>query len=469
MTRAQPDPSVFKAYDIRGIFPTQINEAMAWRVGYGLAQCSMIRSSSQRTIVIGRDARESSDILFDAFASGASSGGAEVIDIGLCTTPMLYFAVNTLNADGGVMITASHNPGKYNGFKLDRDQAIPMGSGAGLEEVRTIAMEAHVELGSPHSTTSLHDEILERYAHFFGDRFTIELDRIVHIDTGNGSTGAILPRILEGQGIQYNPLFFEPNGRFPNHDANPLVEANLEDLKAAVLASKQSVGMAFDGDGDRVCFVDGCGNAIRGDLITALIAEKLLKASPGRKILYDLRSSRVVPQMIREAGGEPVKTRVGHAFIKRQMRELEALAAGELSYHFYFEEFFYCDGGIYAMFEILDLLSKTGKSLHELVTPLRQYSHSGEINFEVGDVRLAMSEIELHFGAAEVTHLDGLSIDYSDWWLNLRPSNTEPLLRLNLEADSEELMNQRLEEVGSLLVRFQGEQKQRNPQQATGK
>jgi len=456
MRTGKPDRSVFKAYDIRGLFPSQINEDMAWRVGYGLAQCPLIAGSNPRTIVVGRDARESADVLFSAFASGAAYGGAEIIDIGLSTTPMLYFAVNKLAAAGGAMITASHNPGEYNGFKLVRAKAIPMGSGAGLEDVRDIALSAHVQQGSTAKTVSQHDEILDGYTRFFAERFQIDLDSTVHIDTGNGATGAILPRILENQGIQYNPLFFEPDGRFPNHDANPLVEANLADLKAAVIADEQAVGLAFDGDGDRVCFVDGCGNAIRGDLITTLMAEKLLEANPGRTILYDLRSSRIVPQIIREAGGEPVRTRVGHAFIKQQMRELNALCAGELSYHFYFEDFFYCDGGIYAMLEVLDLLAKTGKSLDELVEPLRQYAHSGEINFEVGDVHQAMAEIERHFHDGDVSRLDGLSIDYADWWLNLRPSNTEPLLRLNLEAEREEIMKQRVKEITRLLARFQG-------------
>jgi phosphomannomutase len=456
MARGSLDSSIFKAYDIRGLSPSQIDESAAWRVGNALAQLPLIACRSPRTIVVGRDSRENSDILFDGLVLGAAAGGAEIIDIGLCTTPMLYFAVNVLGSAGGAMITASHNPKEYNGFKLVRDGAIPIAAGAGLEEVQALAMSARVTQSGRQRPASRREEVLEQYATFFAERFRVATACPVYIDTGNGAVGAVLPEVLNRQNIPSRPLFFDPDGRFPNHDPNPLIDANLTSLRAAVGADETSVGVAYDGDGDRVCFVDEGGHNIRGDLVTALIAGKLLETHPGRKVLYDLRASRIVPQVIREAGGEPIRTRVGHVFIKLQMRDAVALFAGELSYHFYFEDFFYCESGIYAMLQVLDILSRTGKSLAALVAPLRQYAHSGEINFDVTDANEAMEEIERRFKDGDVDHLDGLTVEYPSWWFNLRPSNTEPLLRLNLEADSEELMKRRLEEVSQLLARCQG-------------
>lgn len=440
---------IFKAYDVRGIYPDELNEDAAYRIGIGFARSGLLKQG--KIIVVGRDMRESSDSLFDAFANGANAGGLDVIDIALCTTPMLYFAVNVLNAAGGAMITASHNPGRYNGFKLVREQAIPIGGDSGLDRVKQEALIASRTGNGTHGGTIRREDILDRYAAFFAQRFCIDLVNPVVIDTGNGMAGAILPRILQDQQITYQRLFFEPDGRFPHHEANPLKEENLRQLREAMKDTPGSIGVAFDGDADRVCFLDEAGQVVRGDLLVALLAPRFLSEHPGGKILYDLRSSRIVSEEILKAGGQPIKTRVGHAFIKHVMRQEKALFGGELSYHFYFSEFFNCESGILAMLEVLDIIAKSGQSLSELIDPLRKHSHSGEINFKVKNAEQALRAIESHFSDSRISHLDGLSVEYADWWFNMRPSNTEPLLRLNLEADTNTEMSEHVDQVERLL------------------
>ena len=440
---------IFKAYDIRGIYPEEINESVAYRVGFGYARSGII--SAGDVIVLGRDMRESSDALFGAFAAGAGGNGLDIVDIGLCTTPMFYFAVNELQAAGGAMITASHNPGTYNGFKLVREGAIPIGNDSGLEQIKQQALKA---LSRPKDGPPLNidrRDVAELYAEFFSQRFSIELEKPVIIDTGNGMAGPILRRVLRDQRINCRELFFEPDGRFPNHEANPLKEDNLRDLRQAMAEHPGSIGVAFDGDGDRVCFLDEARETVRGDLFVALLAPQILARNGGGKILYDLRSSRVVPEQVKRYGGEPIKTRVGHAFIKHIMRDQGAVFGGELSYHFYFRDFFYCESGIYAMLQAIELLAESSKTLAELVAPLRTYAHSGEINFCVVDVKAALAMVEKHFKDGDVSYLDGLSVDYPQWWFNLRPSNTEPLLRLNVEADSEPLLRKKVQAISRLL------------------
>ncbi len=445
------DQAIFKAYDIRGIYPAQLDEEAAYRIGIGFATSNLLNGDD---VVVGRDMRTSSEALFAALARGLTDGGKNVIDIGRVTTPMLYFAVNVLNGAGGVMITASHNPAEYNGFKLVREHGIPISAATGLTKIKKQALEAATPTGKKGSVRR--ENVEDRYVEFFSQRFSISLDRKVIIDTGNGMVGAILPRVLETQNIPYEGLFFTPDGNFPNHEANPLKEENLEDLRREMKAVPGAVGIAFDGDGDRVAFIDEDGNLVRGDLLTALIASHLLDERGPGTIIYDLRSSRVVAEVVREHGGRPVKTRVGHSFIKALMREEEALFAGELSFHFYFSDFFYCESGILAMLAVIKLLADSGKSLKSLIAPLRRYAHSGEINFRVTDQQAAMEAAAARFSDGEISRLDGLSVDYPDWWFNLRPSNTEPLLRLNAEADSPELLAEKLREIEAVLARFSG-------------
>lgn len=440
---------IFKAYDVRGIYPSELDETDAFRIGRGFALSELPRIG--KPVVVGRDMRTSSGPLAEAVSSGLMAEGHSVIDIGLCTTPMLYFAVNVLDAAGGVMVTASHNPGEYNGFKFVREGAIPIGSESGLAEIKEQTLNAPRSSDSALRGSIRRESVLDRYATFFADRFSIELAHPLVIDAGNGMAGAILPRILTSQKMIHHELFFEPDGRFPNHEANPLKEENLRQLRETMKDILGSIGIAFDGDGDRVCFLDELGQVVPGDLLTALLAAEILDENGEGKILYDLRSSRIVPEIIRAHGGEPIKTRVGHAFIKQIMREEQAIFGGELSYHFYFSEFFNCESGILAMLQTCKLIAKSGKPLSQLVKPLRKYAHSGEINFRVGNVANALKCVQEHFSDGELSKLDGVSIDYENWWFNLRASNTEPLVRLNLEADTRSLMEAGVEQVAHLL------------------
>jgi phosphomannomutase len=449
----QMDTSIFKAYDIRGVYPTQLDENAAYRIGVGLSKSGILTGG--KLLVVGRDMRESSHALFEAFAAGACDNGHDVIDIGLSTTPMLYFAVNELDAAGGAMITASHNPGEYNGFKLVQRGAIPIGSDSGLKEIEQQALEAPARRKDSPLPIIHQRDVAESYARFFSERFSIELSKPLIIDTGNGITGPVLRRALRDQAIDYRELFFEPNGRFPNHEANPLKEETLSQLKETIAETPHSIGAAFDGDGDRVCFVDEDGHVVRGDLLCALLARRLLEEDGPADILYDLRSSRIVPEAIHAFGGEPIKTRVGHAFVKQIMRERQALFGGELSYHFYFRDFFHCESGILAMLHVCRLLAETKQNLSELVAPLRKYSHSGEINFRVSNAASVLLMLENGFADGCVSHLDGLSVEYEEWWFNVRPSNTEPLLRLNLEANTPHLMQEKLDLITQMIERKQ--------------
>ena len=439
---------IFKAYDVRGIYPDELDEDAAYRIGKGFAQSGLLPRG--RGVAVGRDMRTSSESLFAALADGLNTGGMDVIDIGLSTTPMLYFAVNVLGAAGGVMITASHNPAEYNGFKLVREQAIPISAETGLNVICERAFSSS-PIRNVLKGARRKEDLTERYRSFFAERFSIALDREVIIDAGNGMAGAVLPGILETQGIRHTDLFFELDGRFPHHEADPLKEENLADLRQALKGQPGSIGIAFDGDADRVAFLDETGDLIRGDLVTALVARRLLEERGAGTILYDLRSSRVVPEIVTACGARPLKTRVGHSFVKALMREEKALFGGELSYHFYFSDFFYCESGILAMLHVLKIVAESGEPLAALVLPLRTYAHSGEKNFPVADMQGAMQRIETCFRGGAISHLDGLSVDYDDWWFNLRPSNTEPLLRLNVEAKTEVLLNEKLSELRSLL------------------
>jgi len=444
------DSTIFKAYDIRGLYPSQLDEIAACRIGWAFASSGVLHPG--RPVVVGRDMRDSSTPLFAALAKGLNSAGVNVIDIGLCTSPMLYFAVNVLRAAGGVMITASHNPAGYNGFKLVREQAIPISTDTGLDKICGLAKNSSMNKATRIGSIC-HENLKQRYCDYFGRRFSIRMDTPIVIDAGNGMAGAILPEVLKEQNIPHENLFFDLDGAFPHHEANPLKEENLQDIRKVMLDLPGSIGIAFDGDGDRVGFVDETGKLIGGDLLTGLIAGRVLRDKPLSTILYDLRSSRVVPEIIRAQGGRAVKTRVGHSFIKQIMRDQGGLFAGELSCHFYFSDFFCCESGIFAMLQLLQIVAEAGKTLKALVQPLRKYAQSGEINFPVADQQLVMNRAERQFADGEITYLDGISVDYKDWWFNLRASNTEPLLRLNLEARTEELMEEKLAEVSRLFER----------------
>ena len=424
--------SIFKAYDIRGAYPHEVDEAIAFKIG-----AAFVKLLAARTIVIGYDMRLSSPTLADAFAQGAMSAGAQVTNIGMVTTPLLYFAIIDGSYDGGAMVTASHLPGGSNGFKLCREKAIPLSGDSGLPAiehmVHDMTGDTPVGPGGAYGQRSLLPAYLDRLKTFIHEPMPIKMV----IDAGNGAVGPeVLPLTQQFPMWQVVPLYMEPDGRFPHHVANPLIPKNTEDLRAMVVQEKADIGIAFDGDADRCGFIDEKGQQIPEDLVTALIAEVYLTKSPGATILYDLRSSRSVPETITRLGGLAIRSRVGHAFIKAGMREHDAIFAGELSGHFYFRDAGFTDNAMFAMIQMLNLLALKKTPVSTLITPLKKYSATGEINMHATNKEDIYKALEARYKDGRQDHLDGLSVDYPSWWFNLRASNTEPLIRLNLEAAS---------------------------------
>jgi phosphomannomutase len=430
--------SIFKAYDIRGVVPDELDAPTARRIGRAAA-----RFLGARRLAIGRDARRSSPELFDALVRGVTEEGVSVADLGLVCTPMLYFAVERLGTGGGIMLTASHNPPQYNGFKLCREHAIPIGEASGLKEIERLAGGVAHEPPAPRRGTVEPADVRAAYVDHVLRVGEARPRLRVAIDCGNGMAAVALEPLLERLPLEATRLYFEPDGSFPNHEADPLKAENLRDLCEAVRRTGADFGVAFDGDADRAIFVDDAAQPVPSDLLTALVARHQLRRHPGGRILYDLRSSRVTAEEIEAAGGVAEMCRVGHSFVKARMREVGAVFAGELSGHLYFRfsESLVADDGIAALVAVLDVLGVEGRPLSQLVAPLRRYAASGEINRRVKDIPGLLAAIEAeHAGAPEVSHLDGLRVAYPDWWFNLRPSNTEPVLRLNLEAETPERM-----------------------------
>jgi phosphomannomutase len=443
------DPKVFKAYDVRGIYPGEIDEDGARRIGR-----AYVEQFEPKRIAVGRDMRSSSPAMAHAAIEGAAGAGAEVIDIGLVGTEMLYFAVGDLGLDGGLQVTASHNPKEYTGMKVVRRGAMPVGGDSGLLDIRDKAVSGDERPAGSEGTVRSEDVFpgfVDKVLSFV-DVDQIARQRVV-IDAANGMGGVMLPPVLERIPIDAVPYFFEPDGTFPNHEPNPLLPENREFVIGKVREDGADLGAAFDGDADRCFFIDGTGEFVPGDFVTALLAESMLEKNPGAKIIYDVRASWAVPETIERAGGVALVNRVGHAFIKQRMREEDAAFAGEVSGHYYFRDFFQADSGVIPFLLVLELVSKRGQPLSELLRPYRErYFLTGEINVPVADVAVKLQEIKERFGdEGTVSHLDGISIEAEDWHLNVRPSNTEPLLRLNLEALSQELMERKRDEVLELL------------------
>jgi phosphomannomutase len=445
------DPKVFKAYDIRGIYPEDLNEDGAYAIGRGYVQ-----QFEPRRIAVGRDMRLSSPQMAAALIEGAADEGAEVLDLGLVGTEMVYFAVGELELDGGVMVTASHNPKEYTGMKIVRRGALPVGGESGLLDVRDRAVAVSDVKGGGSGRVSDYDiwpAYVDRVLSFI-DPNALRPMRVV-IDAANGMAGVMLPPVLERlRSVDAVRCFFDPDGSFPNHEPNPLLPENREFIVRKTLEEGADLGVAFDGDADRCFFVDDTGEFVPGDFATALFAASVLEKEPGARIIYDVRASRAVPEEIRRAGGEALINRVGHAFIKARMRKDDAAFGGEVSGHYYFREFSQADSGVVPFLLMLELVSKSGKKLSEILERFRsQYFITGEINTPVADVALKLQELKERYSAegGRVSHLDGISVDFDDWHFNVRPSNTEPLLRLNLEALSEPLMEQKRDEVLGLI------------------
>jgi phosphomannomutase len=436
-------PGIFKAYDIRGLYPTELDEAGAYAIGR-----AYVEQFEPRRIAVGRDMRVSSPTMAEAVREGAADGGADVLDLGLVGTEMVYFAVGELELDGGIAVTASHNPKQYTGMKVVRRGALPVGGDSGLLEVRDRADAARWR-DAPRGEIreeDIWDAFVDRVLSFI-DVDALRPLRIV-IDAANGMAGQMLPPVLERLPmLDVERCYFEPDGTFPNHEPNPLLPENREFIVAKTRQGAD-FGVAFDGDADRCFFVDDSGEFVPGDFATALFAETILGRESGGKVIYDLRASWAVPAAIERAGGVALVNRVGHAFIKQRMREENAVFAGEVSAHYYFRDFSQADSGVVPFLLMCELVSRRG-ALSEILRPFRErFFITGEINTPVADVAATLARLEERFGTeGEVSHLDGLSVTGDDWHFNVRPSNTEPLLRLNLEALSQELMDARRDDV----------------------
>ncbi|MBR7139683.1 MAG: phosphomannomutase/phosphoglucomutase [Lentisphaeria bacterium] len=434
---------IFKAYDIRGVYPAEINAEIAEKIGRAYVQFT-----GAKKVVVGRDMRPHSADLFEGLAKGLTIQGADVIDLGLSSTPQSYFANGTLKADGSIMITASHNPGEWNGFKLCLADAVPISGVTGIMDIQKIVEEESWKSCALQGKVSTYD-IKKEYAAFL--RSFVKFDRKfkVVVDYANAMG------LYEFAGIadlfEVIPMYDTLDGTFPNHEANPLKTDTLDAICAKVKETGADFGAAFDGDADRCGFIDDEGNIIPMDLFTALIAQDILSNGPAT-ILYDLRSSKAVPECIKALGGTPIRSRVGHAFIKAQMRETGAVFAGELSGHYYFKQNFTAESQGLAVVMLANLLAKSGKKIHELVAPLRKYSSSGEINSKVsGDPKAILAEIKSRYSDGNIFELDGVSVEFPDWWCNVRSSNTEPLLRLIVEADTPELMESKKQELLAII------------------
>lgn len=446
--QSKVDPGIFKSYDIRGVYPSELSEHAAELIGRAFVEFLGCAS-----VAVGRDMRASSESLFEAFARGVTAAGADIVDLGLTSTDELYFAVGKYGYPAGAMITASHNPKEYNGFKLCRENAIALSAETGVYAIRNLAVAGRFTDAARAGRVTSRDVLPNFTDHClsFIDPEAIKPLKIV-IDCGNGMGGLIVPAIFKHLPVQVIPLYFELDGTFPNHPASPIEPENMQDLQRAVREHGADLGAAFDGDADRVFITDEQGELVGGDMVTALVAAMLLRKHSGSAILYNLICSRSVPEIINARGGRPIRTRVGHSIIKAVMREKDAIFGGEHSGHFYFRDHYFADSGLIALLVVLELRSQEGKTISELLRPIDTRARSGEINSRVDDIPAKLALLEAHYNDAdEVDHLDGVTIQYRDWWCNVRPSNTEPLLRLNVEADTPELLARKTAELLALI------------------
>jgi len=451
------DPAIFKAYDIRGIYPDEVNEEDAWKIGCATARFlpSLVRGyerglADSHSLCVGRDMRKHSPPLAEALIEGMRTTGASVIDIGMVDTPQMYFAINHLGACGGVQVTASHNPAKYNGFKISGLGAKPVGEDTGLNDIKHLAMAlVHTKGKATGAIKKL--DLTEQYKKHVLKFLKPNLSNLkIAIDASNGMAGKTLPAVFGDLPIEIIRINFEHAGRF-RHRPDPLIEKNLAQVKASVKRNQCHFGVCFDGDADRMAFIDEKGQAIGSDLMTAVMVPYFLKQQPKSTIVFDVRSSRVVAEEIIKYGGTPRRERVGHAFMKKAMRDSHAIFGGELSGHFYYRDNFCTDSGFITLVHVLNIVSEAKTSISSLIEPLRRYYSSSEKNFEVKDKQARMDELAKRYSQGQIDRLDGITVGFKEWWFNCRASNTEPLLRLNVEAKTKDLLDGNLAEIEQML------------------
>jgi phosphomannomutase len=446
--------SLFKAYDVRGTVPGELTPDIAYRIGRALVQ--VLRPDE---VAVGRDMRVSGPAISASLIDGIRDGGADVSDLGLVSTDALYFAVGKYGYPAGVMVTASHNPAAYNGLKICREEARALSLESGLGEIRDKVLGG---LSAPPARDADHGSVQERdiladYAEQM--RSLVDVAAIkamkIAVDAGNGMAGLTVPLVFAGLPVEIVPLYFDLDGTFPNHPANPIEPENVVDLQRAVIEHGCDLGVAFDGDADRMFLIDERGRFVGGDIVTAVVAARMLERFPGSAIVYNLICSRSVPETIERFGGRPIRSRVGHSYIKALMRDEDAVFGGEHSGHFYFRDLWYADSGMLALLTALELVSRAGVPLSEVIAPLDSRARSGEINTEVPDPAATTAAVERVFAdrGAEIDHLDGVTVNFPDWWFNLRASNTQPLLRLNVEVDDQATLAARVAEVLELVGR----------------
>ena len=457
---------VFKAYDVRAIYPKPLSEKLAWQIGHAVARYLTELAADagfddpmMRHVVVGRDMRTSSPSLAEALKTGVRDYGAHVVDVGMVDTPLVYFAINHLGCCGGVQVTASHNPANYNGFKVSGMKARPIGMTTGLDEVRRYAAvvdrDKRISAGGREEQRGLWDAYRDHVLRFL-DESLLDGSKTIHVvvDASNGMAGTMIPEVFSKvPGLKITKLNFDNStGEFV-HEPNPLVEANLQQLQDKVRSARADLGFCFDGDADRCIAVDEQAQIIGCDLLTAWLSSGFLQQSPKSAVVYDLRSTKSLPEMITEAGGKAIKSRVGHVFMKQEMAEHDAVFGGELSGHFYFRDNFFADSGAIAFATAVSALARADGPISEQIRPARRYAQSGEINFETEDKDAAIDDLVDAFPSAEIEELDGVTLDLGDWWFNVRSSNTEPLLRLNLEAPDKPAVNAYVEQVAQYLGR----------------
>lgn len=446
----QINPLIFKAYDIRGLLqPDEITTELAYAIGRGV-MATVVGNTKSRVVVVGRDARPSSPEITKELIRGLRDGGADVVDIGMTTTPLFYYSVIQTSAAGGIMVTASHNPAEYNGFKIVKSHAVAIGLESGLDRLRDYVIRGDFGSAAPESSFT-EDDFSDRYIDAMTHGTKIKKFRVA-IDAGNGMIGIILPRVLGRLGIEARVLYQEPDGTFPNHEANPLKEETLRDLQAVMREHPVDFGIAYDGDGDRIRFLLRNGTPVPGDIMLALLTKEYLSTYPGSAIVYAANCSRNVPETIEAYGGKAIRWKIGHTLIKQKMLETGAILGGEISTHTLYREIGTVESTVLTLVRVCQILTRQSYSLNEVVKPFWKYAKIPETNFTIDDRDTVLKRLADRYKDAKLDWLDGLTAEYDTWWFNARPSNTEPVLRLCLEAETLKMMEEKLAEVQGVIL-----------------